>query len=154
MRACKLLRQLCDTGWIVVWQVSGAVNPANETTASFRECVLIRHPRHGEYAFAFITGTTVLQVRAALPPLSPSLHASCCLKPACSGASLDAIWSCTLPFVHVQDRLKYTRGMVMLLRALISSAMHPLSGFSEYSMHFFFHLCVLQSCAASVPRTA
>jgi uncharacterized membrane protein len=43
-------------------QVSGAVNPANESTASFRECVLIRHPRHGEYAFAFITGTTVLQV--------------------------------------------------------------------------------------------
>lgn len=43
-------------------QVSGAVNPANESTASFRECVLIRHPRHGEYAFAFITGSTVLQV--------------------------------------------------------------------------------------------
>ena len=42
--------------------MSGAVNPANESTASFRECVLIRHPRHGEYAFAFITGTTVLQV--------------------------------------------------------------------------------------------
>ena len=43
-------------------QVSGAVNPANESTASFRECVLIRHPRHGEYALAFITGTTTLQV--------------------------------------------------------------------------------------------
>ena len=43
-------------------QVSAAVNPANESTASFRECVLIRHPRHGEYALAFITGTTVLQV--------------------------------------------------------------------------------------------
>lgn len=42
-------------------QIGAAVNPANESTASFRECVLIRHPRHGEYALAFITGTTVLQ---------------------------------------------------------------------------------------------
>lgn len=25
-----------------------------------RECVLIRHPRHGEYAFGFITGQTKL----------------------------------------------------------------------------------------------
>ena len=38
------------------------MNPGNESTASFRECVLIRHPRHGEYALAFITGSTVLQV--------------------------------------------------------------------------------------------
>ena len=38
------------------------MNPANESTASFRECVLIRHPRHGEYALAFITGSTMLQV--------------------------------------------------------------------------------------------
>ena len=44
-------------------QVSAAVNPANETTQSFRECVLIRHPRNGEYAFGFITGSTLLQVR-------------------------------------------------------------------------------------------
>eukprot|EP00884_Botryococcus_braunii_P019998 jgi/Botrbrau1/6682/Bobra.0202s0023.3 len=42
-------------------QVSAAVNPANESTASFQECVLIRHPRHGEYAFAFITGSTNFQ---------------------------------------------------------------------------------------------
>ncbi|DBA93546.1 hypothetical protein WJX82_008734 [Trebouxia sp. C0006] len=42
-------------------QVSAAVNPANETTQSFRECVLIRHPRNGEYAFGFITGSTLLQ---------------------------------------------------------------------------------------------
>jgi uncharacterized membrane protein len=46
-------------------QVSAAVNPANESTASFQECVLIRHPRHGEYAFAFITGSTVMQVGAS-----------------------------------------------------------------------------------------
>ena len=44
-------------------QVSAAVNPANETTQSFRECVLIRHPRNGEYAFGFITGQTLLQVK-------------------------------------------------------------------------------------------
>ena len=43
-------------------QVSAAVNPANETAQSFRECVIIRHPRHGEYAFGFITGHTRLQV--------------------------------------------------------------------------------------------
>ncbi len=43
-------------------QVSAAVNPANESTKSFRECVIIRHPRAGEFAFAFVTGQTVLQV--------------------------------------------------------------------------------------------
>lgn len=42
-------------------QVSAAVNPANETAKSFRECVIIRHPRNGEFAFGFITGQTVLQ---------------------------------------------------------------------------------------------
>ena len=52
-------------------QVSAAVNPANETAQSFRECVIIRHPRHGEYAFGFITGHTRLQV-CSLPPLLPT----------------------------------------------------------------------------------
>jgi uncharacterized membrane protein len=48
-------------------QVSAAVSPDNEAANSFRECVLIRHPRRdGEYAFAFITGQTVLQVRLGL----------------------------------------------------------------------------------------
>ncbi|KAI7836901.1 hypothetical protein COHA_009233 [Chlorella ohadii] len=43
-------------------QVSAAVSPDNEAANSFRECVIIRHPRRdGEYAFAFITGQTVLQ---------------------------------------------------------------------------------------------
>ncbi|KAK9818141.1 hypothetical protein WJX72_007750 [[Myrmecia] bisecta] len=42
-------------------QVSAAVNPGNETTQSFRECVMIRHPRQGEFAFGFITGQTMLQ---------------------------------------------------------------------------------------------
>ena len=46
-------------------QVSAAVNPANETTQSFRECVLIRHPRNGEFAFGFITGQTMLQASAS-----------------------------------------------------------------------------------------
>ena len=45
-------------------QVSAAVNPANEGSQSFQECVLIRHPRHGEFAFGFITGSTSLQARA------------------------------------------------------------------------------------------
>eukprot|EP00887_Chlorella_sp_A99_P003954 scaffold11.g3954.t1 len=30
-------------------------------SACRRECVIIRHPRHGEYAFGFITGSTTLQ---------------------------------------------------------------------------------------------
>lgn len=43
-------------------QVSAAVSPDNGAANSFRECVIIRHPRRdGEYAFAFITGQTVLQ---------------------------------------------------------------------------------------------
>lgn len=43
-------------------QVSAALNPENEAAKAFQECVIIKHPRHGEYAFAFITGRTVLQV--------------------------------------------------------------------------------------------
>ena len=53
-------------------QVSAAVNPANETTQSFRECVLIRHPRNGDFAFGFITGQTLLQV--TLLPLAVAKH--------------------------------------------------------------------------------
>ena len=45
-------------------QVSAAVNPSNESTASFRECVIVRHPRQGELAFGFITGQTTLAVRS------------------------------------------------------------------------------------------
>lgn len=42
-------------------QVSAAMSPDNEASHSFRECVIIRHPRKGEYAFGFITGSTTLQ---------------------------------------------------------------------------------------------
>jgi uncharacterized membrane protein len=45
-------------------QVSSAVSPDHETANSFRECVLIRHPRAGEYAFGFITGTTYVKTDA------------------------------------------------------------------------------------------
>eukprot|EP00955_Chlamydomonas_euryale_P024111 254243-Chlamydomonas_euryale.AAC.2 len=45
-----------------VRQVSAALNPENESARAFQECCLIRHPRHGEYAFAFVTGKTTLQV--------------------------------------------------------------------------------------------
>ena len=56
--------------------MSAAVNPANEGSQSFQECVLIRHPRHGEFAFGFITGSTFLQVcwRYHLPILGKRLH--------------------------------------------------------------------------------
>ncbi|KAG2481995.1 hypothetical protein HYH03_019051 [Edaphochlamys debaryana] len=43
-------------------QVSAAINPENEASAAFQECVIIRHPRKGEFAIAFITGRTVLQL--------------------------------------------------------------------------------------------
>ncbi|KAF8072793.1 COV1 [Scenedesmus sp. PABB004] len=43
-------------------QVSGALSPdSGEGSKAFQECVLARHPRHGEYAIAFITGRTLLQ---------------------------------------------------------------------------------------------
>lgn len=42
-------------------QVSAAVSPDHEAANSFRECVLIRHPRQGEYAFGFITGSTYVK---------------------------------------------------------------------------------------------
>ena len=41
-------------------QVSAAVSPDMGATNSFRECVVIKHPRNGEFAFAFITGQTTL----------------------------------------------------------------------------------------------
>lgn len=38
------------------------MNPEGETANSFREFVIIRHPRLGEYAFGFITSQTCLQL--------------------------------------------------------------------------------------------
>jgi uncharacterized membrane protein len=43
-------------------QVSAAMNPEGEAANSFREFVIIRHPRLGEYAFGFITSQTCLQL--------------------------------------------------------------------------------------------
>jgi len=43
-------------------QISQAVNPDSDNTPAFRECVLIRHPRHGEYAIGFITGECIAQM--------------------------------------------------------------------------------------------
>ena len=37
-------------------QVSSAINPQNESSKAFQECVLIRHPRSKEFAIAFING--------------------------------------------------------------------------------------------------
>mmetsp|Transcript_21165 Transcript_21165/g.53248 ORF Transcript_21165/g.53248 Transcript_21165/m.53248 type:complete len:261 (+) Transcript_21165:214-996(+) len=43
-------------------QIGAAVNPGDEQQSkAFKECVIIKHPRHGEYAFAFVTGETLLQ---------------------------------------------------------------------------------------------
>lgn len=76
-------------------QVSGALNPdSNEGSKAFQECVLARHPRHGEYAIAFITGRTVLQVGGwvrqrtagvawALLATTPDLLRSVCMPEGC-----------------------------------------------------------------------
>ncbi|XP_039143515.1 protein LIKE COV 1-like [Dioscorea cayenensis subsp. rotundata] len=41
-------------------QISAAISP-DQNTQAFKEVAIIRHPRIGEYAFAFITSTVVLQ---------------------------------------------------------------------------------------------
>jgi uncharacterized membrane protein len=41
-------------------QIGQAIDPQNEK-AAFKECVLIKHPRHGEFALAFVTGECYLQ---------------------------------------------------------------------------------------------
>lgn len=38
------------------------IGSAENSTAAFKEVAIIRHPRVGEYAFAFITSTVTLQV--------------------------------------------------------------------------------------------
>jgi hypothetical protein len=53
-----------------VLQVSGALNPDAGDGKAFQEAVIVRHPRHGEYAIAFVTGRTVLQVGVS----SSSVH--------------------------------------------------------------------------------
>lgn len=41
-------------------QISTAISP-DQNSQAFKEVVIIRHPRIGEYAFGFITSTVVLQ---------------------------------------------------------------------------------------------
>ena len=45
-----------------VMQVSVALNPDNDQAKAFKECVIIKHPRSGEFAFGFITGESFIQV--------------------------------------------------------------------------------------------
>lgn len=42
-------------------QVSVALNPDNDKARAFKECVIIKHPRSGEFAFGFITGESFIQ---------------------------------------------------------------------------------------------
>ena len=80
-------------------QVSAAVNPSNETAQSFRECVIIRHPRHGEFAFGFITGQTTLQVkRTSRANAGHGFFAS--LPCATSKLTLGQQAVCNLPLLH------------------------------------------------------
>ncbi|MBA0820874.1 hypothetical protein Goarm_017765, partial [Gossypium armourianum] len=41
-------------------QISSAISP-DQNTQAFKEVAIIRHPRIGEYAFAFITSSVTLQ---------------------------------------------------------------------------------------------
>lgn len=45
-------------------QVSIALNPDNADTKAFKECVIIKHPRTGEWAIGFITGESWIQCPA------------------------------------------------------------------------------------------
>ena len=64
------------------------MSPDNEAANSFRECVLIRHPRRdGEYAFAFITGQTVLQVRLGLQLILELCGVQGCVQLSCPWGS-------------------------------------------------------------------
>ncbi|GMH39900.1 hypothetical protein BSKO_07804 [Bryopsis sp. KO-2023] len=42
-------------------QVSAAISPDDGQAKAFKECVIIKHPRNGEFAFGFITGETWVQ---------------------------------------------------------------------------------------------
>jgi len=44
---------------------------ADQNVNAFKEVAIIRHPRIGEYAIAFITSTLTLQVTMPLPPPPP-----------------------------------------------------------------------------------
>ncbi|KAF3323784.1 Protein LIKE COV 3 [Carex littledalei] len=43
-------------------QISAAISP-DQTSRAFKEVVIVRHPRIGEYAFGFITSTIILRTR-------------------------------------------------------------------------------------------
>ena len=65
--SCDDLQDMhADKGCGIVLQVSAALNPDNEATRAFKECVLIKHPRNGEFAFGFITGETWVHVGVCL----------------------------------------------------------------------------------------
>lgn len=94
-----------------------------ENTAAFRECVIIRHPRRGEYAFAFITGQCTLQgddgasqhifpvaVWSALVITSPPRDtASTTTQPATCSAGDQELFSVFIPTNHI-----YVGDIVML----------------------------------------
>eukprot|EP00803_Ostreobium_quekettii_P003846 evm.model.scf_288.2 EVM.evm.TU.scf_288.2 scf_288:16797-22344(+) len=42
-------------------QVSTAINPDDDKAKAFKECVIIKHPRSGEFAFGFITGESRIE---------------------------------------------------------------------------------------------
>lgn len=69
---------------------------SGEGTNSFRECVIIRHPRRdGEFAFAFITGQTTLQVGVAGSSWRPQWwHVCACV---CMPGSAPPAACCALP---------------------------------------------------------
>ena len=57
-------------------QIGQAIDPRTSSGA-FQECVLIKHPRHGEYALAFVTGECRLQVHSMPASMNETLHPFC-----------------------------------------------------------------------------
>ncbi|KAG8058679.1 hypothetical protein GUJ93_ZPchr0002g25928 [Zizania palustris] len=54
------LEYSCHLGWGHLFLISAAISP-DQNKHAFKEVVIIRHPRIGEYAFGFITSEVLLQ---------------------------------------------------------------------------------------------
>ena len=117
-------------------QVSAAVNPSNETAQSFRECVIIRHPRHGEFAFGFITGQTTLQVREVSP--ADAGHCTFAALPSFSGLQAQLI-----------SRSAHPAAGLLALRALLLASRAALLHCSIHAWAACLHTQLLGGCLTS-----
>ena len=57
----NLFYRITSNDWFLTF-IPFPYSIADQNTTAFKEVAIIRHPRHGEYAFGFITSSLVLQV--------------------------------------------------------------------------------------------